>query len=86
MLIKNREARDHEANLRESFENLRKYNLILNLDKFWRIQASPDKIVKRAIELGEFDMRYKHRMSIKAQALAHFVLNAPTCRLGRYLS
>ncbi|GAA0146300.1 hypothetical protein LIER_06291 [Lithospermum erythrorhizon] len=30
MLLKNREAQDHEANLRENFENLRKYNLWLN--------------------------------------------------------
>ncbi|GAA0155917.1 hypothetical protein LIER_13533 [Lithospermum erythrorhizon] len=33
MLIKSRAEEDHEANLRESFDNLRKYNLRLNLDK-----------------------------------------------------
>ncbi|GAA0152332.1 hypothetical protein LIER_37468 [Lithospermum erythrorhizon] len=33
MLIKSREAQDHEANLRDSCENLRKYNLRLNPDK-----------------------------------------------------
>ncbi|GAA0178856.1 hypothetical protein LIER_29894 [Lithospermum erythrorhizon] len=33
MLIKNRGAQEHDINLRESFENLRKYNLRLNLDK-----------------------------------------------------
>ncbi|GAA0170915.1 hypothetical protein LIER_25073 [Lithospermum erythrorhizon] len=33
MLIKSKEAADHEANLRESFDNLRKYNLRLNPDK-----------------------------------------------------
>ncbi|GAA0159288.1 hypothetical protein LIER_16102 [Lithospermum erythrorhizon] len=33
MLIKSREASDHEANIRESFENLLRYNLRLNLDK-----------------------------------------------------
>ncbi|GAA0149402.1 hypothetical protein LIER_08583 [Lithospermum erythrorhizon] len=29
MLIKSREATDHESNLKESFENLRRYNLRL---------------------------------------------------------
>ncbi|GAA0153517.1 hypothetical protein LIER_37690 [Lithospermum erythrorhizon] len=33
MFTKSREAQDHEANLRESFENLRKYNLRLNPNK-----------------------------------------------------
>ncbi|GAA0147074.1 hypothetical protein LIER_06865 [Lithospermum erythrorhizon] len=33
MLIKSSEASDHEANLRESFENLRRYNLWLNTEK-----------------------------------------------------
>ncbi|GAA0164049.1 hypothetical protein LIER_19775 [Lithospermum erythrorhizon] len=32
MLINSREAADHEANLQESFENLRRYNLQLNSD------------------------------------------------------
>ncbi|GAA0152449.1 hypothetical protein LIER_10930 [Lithospermum erythrorhizon] len=32
MLIKSREVADHEANLRESFENLQKYNMRLNPD------------------------------------------------------
>ncbi|GAA0154430.1 hypothetical protein LIER_12415 [Lithospermum erythrorhizon] len=32
------------------------------------------RIVKWAIELSEFDLRYKSRMSIKAQALADFVV------------
>ncbi|GAA0153149.1 hypothetical protein LIER_11461 [Lithospermum erythrorhizon] len=34
MLIQSPESRDHEANLRECFENLRKYNHQLNPDKF----------------------------------------------------
>ncbi|GAA0155040.1 hypothetical protein LIER_12863 [Lithospermum erythrorhizon] len=34
MLIKRRETRDHEPNLIESFENLKKDNLRLNLDKY----------------------------------------------------
>ncbi|GAA0158907.1 hypothetical protein LIER_15815 [Lithospermum erythrorhizon] len=33
MLIKRKEAGDHEVNVMESFENLRKYDLRLNLDK-----------------------------------------------------
>ncbi|GAA0165858.1 hypothetical protein LIER_40074 [Lithospermum erythrorhizon] len=34
MLIKSQEARDHQANIWESFKNLRKYILRLNPDKF----------------------------------------------------
>ncbi|XP_074376931.1 uncharacterized protein LOC141718446 [Apium graveolens] len=32
------------------------------------------RLIKRAIELGEFDIKYKPRTSIKAQALADFVV------------
>ncbi|GAA0170240.1 hypothetical protein LIER_24543 [Lithospermum erythrorhizon] len=32
MLIKIREVDDHEANLRESFDNLRRYKVLLNLN------------------------------------------------------
>ena len=32
------------------------------------------RLMKWAIELGEFDIRYKPRMAIKAQALADFVV------------
>lgn len=31
------------------------------------------KLIKWAIELGEFDIKYKSRMEIKAQALTNFV-------------
>ncbi|GAA0146940.1 hypothetical protein LIER_36419 [Lithospermum erythrorhizon] len=34
MLIKSREAADHEADLLEGFENLRKYNLWVNPEKY----------------------------------------------------
>ncbi|GAA0184181.1 hypothetical protein LIER_31469 [Lithospermum erythrorhizon] len=60
ILIKSREAADHEANFRESFNNLRKYKIWLNPDKCvlgvtsdkllgymisqQRIEQNPDKI------------------------------------------
>ncbi|GAA0165067.1 hypothetical protein LIER_20563 [Lithospermum erythrorhizon] len=111
MLIKRKKALDHEATRRESFENLRKYDLRLNsdLENLWeklmfalivacqklkpyfeahQIEVVMDqplrqimentsrsgRIVKWAIELSEFDPRYKPRMRIKAQALPDFVV------------
>ncbi|GAA0151875.1 hypothetical protein LIER_10497 [Lithospermum erythrorhizon] len=129
MLINSREAGDHETNLWESFDNLRRHKLWLNPKKgrpaalSGDLRVSPQqcsyprgldtlicpyrhcpeayavlcsascgsnhrpasaqilenpsrsrRIVKLAIELSEFDLRYKPRTSIKAQALVDFMV------------
>ncbi|GAA0172423.1 hypothetical protein LIER_26253 [Lithospermum erythrorhizon] len=108
MLIKSREAKNHEAILRESFDNLRKFNLRLNLDnselkphvvahpvevimdqpllQILENPIRPRRIIKWAIDLSEFDVQYKPRTSIKAQALTDFMVELPVGRMRGYPS
>ncbi|GAA0175822.1 hypothetical protein LIER_41983 [Lithospermum erythrorhizon] len=61
MLIKSREAEDREANLRESFDNLQKYKLQLNLDKCVfrspRTQKEAQRLTARITALTRFISR-----------------------------
>ncbi|GAA0147908.1 hypothetical protein LIER_36608 [Lithospermum erythrorhizon] len=60
MLIKSREARDQEANLRKSFENLRKYNRRLNPDKNFDMMYKQRMSIK-AQELADFVVECTHK-------------------------
>ncbi|GAA0153685.1 hypothetical protein LIER_11861 [Lithospermum erythrorhizon] len=66
MLIKSREAEDHEANLKESFENLRRNKIRLNLDKcvFGVTSAKflGNMIIQRVIEPNPDNIAAVHAM------------------------
>ncbi|GAA0156714.1 hypothetical protein LIER_14140 [Lithospermum erythrorhizon] len=92
MLIKSREARDHESNLRESFENLRKYNLGLNPDKCVLglisgkflgymisqrgIEPNPDKIVAVQVVQSTRTLKEAQRLTRQIEALTRFISRA----------
>ena len=78
MLVKSLKKADHLERLREAFRVLRTNKIEVLTDQPLRmIMHSPKasgRLIKWAVELENFDIRYKPRVAIKAQALADFLV------------
>ncbi|XP_072076435.1 uncharacterized protein [Arachis hypogaea] len=79
MVAKTENGKTHIDDLAEIFGEIRCYNMLLNPEKCaFAVQGG--RLIKWAIELSEFDIRYQSRGPIKSQFLANFIaeLTIPT--------
>ncbi|KAK1662826.1 hypothetical protein QYE76_050985 [Lolium multiflorum] len=76
--VMTRKGSDLISDLKETFENLRRYKMMLNplnkapLSTIINNSDATGRITKWGIELSAFDINYKARTSIKSQFLADF--------------
>ncbi|KAL2251292.1 UNVERIFIED_CONTAM: Retrovirus-related Pol polyprotein from transposon gypsy [Sesamum indicum] len=86
MLVKSKQESDHLTHLRTAFSIMRAYRMKLNpansgfeVTNFWvtwSVMSKPDtsgRMVKCAVELGEFDIESQTRNAVKVQMFADFL-------------
>ncbi|GKU89478.1 hypothetical protein SLEP1_g3610 [Rubroshorea leprosula] len=83
IVVKSLKAEDHLSDLDETFNNLRKNRMRLNPAKcIFGILQKPEcsgRLIKWAVELGEFEITFQQRSTIPAQALADFIVECTPC-------
>ncbi|XP_072060182.1 uncharacterized protein [Arachis hypogaea] len=73
MIAKTQIGKNHIDDLAEIFDEICRYNMRLNPEKCAFV-VQGGRLIKWAIELSEFDIRYQSRGPIKSQFLADFIV------------
>ncbi|XP_072056251.1 uncharacterized protein [Arachis hypogaea] len=75
MVAKTQVGHDHISDLTEIFGQIRQYNMRLNPEKCaFAVQGEiAGRLIKWAVKLSEFDIRYQSRGPIKSQFLVDFI-------------